>query len=112
MKLTKNRDEAMMDAAEALKSDVSKKQAELLEAEKKYEQFFEIEPVLRKVVSMGRQPISQYSLQTGAFIRAYPSIAEASRATGIDPSSISRVCSEKQKYAGEFFWKRGYPTDL
>ena len=35
----------------------------------------------------------------------YPSIGEASKQTGIDKSSISRVCKGRQITAGNFHWK-------
>lgn len=41
----------------------------------------------------------------GQFIAEYPSIAEASRQTGISQSHICSCCGGKQKTAGGFIWK-------
>lgn len=41
----------------------------------------------------------------GNQIRKYSSLAEASRMTGINYQSISRVCNGKRKQAGGFKWK-------
>ncbi len=48
--------------------------------------------------------IEQYTL-SGDFIKVFDSVGEASRATGIDGSSISRCANGKLKSAGGFDWK-------
>lgn len=49
-------------------------------------------------------PVDKYDLQ-GVFICSYHSASTASRDTGVDSSSIGRVCNYKQLTAGEFIWK-------
>ncbi len=48
--------------------------------------------------------ISQYS-KAGKFIRSYAGAYEAARITGITRSSISLVCSGRNKSAGGYLWK-------
>lgn len=48
--------------------------------------------------------VCQYNLKA-VFIKDYPSINEAGRITGINPSCIRGCCSGKNKSAGGFIWK-------
>ena len=48
--------------------------------------------------------VSQYS-KDGTFIRSYFSLSEASKATGVDSSGISKCCRGKLKTTGGFVWK-------
>jgi len=50
------------------------------------------------------QVVTQFS-KTGEEIATYSTIAEASRATGIDPGNISACCSKDLKTAGGFVWR-------
>ena len=52
------------------------------------------------------KPVEQYTKDM-AFVAEYPSIAEASRQTGIHHSQISKCCQNKPKYktAGGYIWK-------
>ena len=38
-------------------------------------------------------------------IKRYNSIIEASKATGFDPSSITKVCKQKQKTCHGYIWQ-------
>lgn len=49
-------------------------------------------------------PVDMYSMD-GIFIRSFESIAEANRETGIDNSSIVRVCKGQAPHAGFFKWR-------
>lgn len=49
------------------------------------------------------KPINQYTLD-GEFISTYNSATEASKATGIDNSSIGKAANGKLKHAGYFLW--------
>lgn len=49
--------------------------------------------------------IAQYDLNTGAFIQDWECIMDASRATGIDNSCISKCAKGERKHAGGFVWK-------
>lgn len=51
-------------------------------------------------------PVYQYSPETMALIREWPSASEASRATGIDQGSISSAIHGRIKTAGGFIWRR------
>jgi hypothetical protein len=48
--------------------------------------------------------INQYDLQ-GNFIKQWNSIIEAGNTLRIDTSSISKVCKNKRKTAGNYIWK-------
>lgn len=48
--------------------------------------------------------VLQFS-KTGEFIAEYPSIMEAERQTGCNPSHICQCCKGKRKSAGGFIWK-------
>lgn len=48
--------------------------------------------------------VCQYSVQ-GIFIKEFGSIMEARRETGVNDTSISRCCRNKQKTAGNYIWK-------
>lgn len=52
------------------------------------------------------KPVLQYTL-TGEFIKAYPSLNEAERQTGLSKHNIRRVCDNSYgfKSAGGFVWK-------
>ena len=47
--------------------------------------------------------VAQYDMNYNV-ITSYASIKEAGEKTGIDKSSIVRVCKGKQKYAGKYIW--------
>ena len=49
-------------------------------------------------------PVDQLSLD-GAFMQAFPSIAQASRETGAHPVSVCQVCTGTRKTAGGYKWK-------
>ena len=49
-------------------------------------------------------PIVQYTLD-GDYVDEYPSTRKAEEATGIDGSSINKVCRNDRKTAGGFIWK-------
>lgn len=48
--------------------------------------------------------VSQYSLD-GNLITSFNSIVEASRLTGVNKTSIAKVCRGSRKKAGNFLWK-------
>lgn len=52
------------------------------------------------------KPVEQYTLD-GVFIKGYISAADAARETGIDSSTISKVCRHVPKYntCGGYVWK-------
>lgn len=50
------------------------------------------------------KPVKQYTMDMG-FVAEYPSIAEASRQSGIQQNSISLCCQGKLKSAGGYIWK-------
>ena len=55
-----------------------------------------------------RKAVDQVDIETGDIIQSFPSISEASRQTGIDPSCISRAANvgrSDKKIAGGFKWK-------
>lgn len=59
--------------------------------------------------STPRIPILQYTLN-GEFVREYPTIAEASRLTGICETSIGRCCKFELQTAGGFIWRKKITT--
>lgn len=62
-------------------------------------------PKIRKLVTKSKSiPVTQYSLK-GEPIATYYSIREASRKTGIDSKSISKVMNGEAKHAGKHLWK-------
>ena len=58
----------------------------------------------------GAKQIAQIDIDTNTILHIYNSIAEASRLTKIDSSSISKVCKNKLKSCGGFKWK--YLSDI
>ena len=50
------------------------------------------------------KPVLQFS-KTGDLIAEYPSIMEAERQTGCNPSHICKCCKGTRKSAGGFIWK-------
>lgn len=54
--------------------------------------------------------VSQYDV-SGKFIKTYYSAAEAAKETGIDSSSILKVCRGKYKHSGNYQWRYGNSTD-
>ena len=48
--------------------------------------------------------VCQYSMQ-GIFIKEFGSIMEARRETGVNDTSISLCCRNKQKTSGNYIWK-------
>lgn len=49
-------------------------------------------------------PVIQYTLN-GEYIKRYPSIPEASGQTGIDASTIRRICNGSTKHPRKYIWK-------
>lgn len=49
--------------------------------------------------------IYQY-LENGNLVQIFSNMKDASKKTGISYNGISRVCNNKQKLAGTFFWKK------
>lgn len=64
--------------------------------------YFNREPVTIKF----QKPVRQYSLQ-GDFLKKYNSLTEAQEKTGVDLSSIIKVCNKQLNKAGGYVWKRG-----
>lgn len=56
------------------------------------------------------KPVKQYSMD-GEYLETYKSISEASRITGIDKSTIMRVCKRRSVYAGNYQWRYKDDTD-
>jgi len=56
-------------------------------------------------VSNKRQGVAQFTLG-GELVKEYTSIAAAARETGIDNSSITKVCNGKRNQAGGYRWAR------
>ena len=50
-------------------------------------------------------PVCQIDRKTNQVIHEYPSIAAASRATGLDDSAIGKVCKGKLPHAGGFLFR-------
>ena len=50
------------------------------------------------------KPVVQFSTN-GSFIKVYQTAREAERETGVDHTTISRCCKNKQKTAGGFCWQ-------
>lgn len=57
-----------------------------------------------KVSDKKKKPVTQLSLDNKV-ITKYKSIADASRVTGVNKSSIAKVCRLERKQAGGFKWK-------
>lgn len=53
---------------------------------------------------MSKKSVIQYDLNNN-FIQEFISIREAERITGVNSSSISRVCNNERKTTGKFIWK-------
>lgn len=51
-----------------------------------------------------KKKVCQYNLQ-GEFIKEFKSVAEASRQTGFNKTSIAKVCRGERKTCGGFVWK-------
>lgn len=58
---------------------------------------------LEKVSKSKCKPIIQFDLK-GNIISKYESTKQASKITGIDSSSITKVCRKKMKTAGNYIW--------
>lgn len=56
-----------------------------------------------KALTPYRSPIKQYT-KTGEYIKTYPTIAEASRQTGIGDTSIGNCLKGRSKSAGGYVW--------
>lgn len=59
-------------------------------------------PLIQQTV---KRPVEQISLNDGSVISIYKSIGDASCATGIERSSISRCCSGERNKAGGYAWR-------
>lgn len=59
--------------------------------------------IIHQVNNENLRPVCQYDLKA-EFIKDYPSINEAGRITGVNPSSIRGCCRGKNKSAGGFIW--------
>lgn len=55
-------------------------------------------------------PVDQFT-KDGQYVATYPSIMDAWRETGIDPSAINKCTHSKRKSAGGFLWKSTKQTD-
>lgn len=62
-----------------------------------------------KIRNIRIKAVSQYS-HTGKFIATYPSITEATRATGASKGGIVRVARETERHAAGFIWRFGSDT--
>ncbi|MFD2528895.1 NUMOD1 domain-containing DNA-binding protein [Polaribacter marinaquae] len=51
-----------------------------------------------------RKKVCQYNMQ-GEFVREFESVAEASKYSGCNKTSIAKVCREERKTCGGFIWK-------
>lgn len=60
--------------------------------------------IIKHRLSMSKNPIIQLDLN-GNFITEFISIREAERITKIHSSTISRVCKNERKSAGNYLWK-------
>jgi hypothetical protein len=59
--------------------------------------------------SAPKKEVCQYSPEN-VFIKTYPSVREAARQTGINPSCISRVCNGERENAGGYIWEYEFIT--
>lgn len=59
--------------------------------------------IIKHRVAMSKESIIQLELD-GTFVREFASIREAERITKIHSSTISRVCKNTRKSAGNFLW--------
>jgi len=50
--------------------------------------------------------VGKYNISSGELITTYPSLTDAYKDTGISLTSLSKCVKGKQKYAGEFVWKK------
>jgi hypothetical protein len=50
-----------------------------------------------------RRPV--YQILNGMILNAFPSIADASRQTGINDVGICEVCNNNQSHAGGYYWR-------
>lgn len=68
----------------------------------------------KKTSSSDKHPksVRQISVEDGAVIDVYHSIARASEATGVDRSGISKVCNGKRKTAGGYKWEWYHQSDM
>ena len=51
-----------------------------------------------------KKKVLQYTLE-GEFVNEFKSVAEASKLTGCNKSSIAKVCRGERKRCGGFIWK-------
>lgn len=69
------------------------------------EEYLTIRKNIQQIMTdASKKEVGQYDLEN-KLINVYESIAEASRKTGINNRSISLVCNNKRKTAGNFIWK-------
>lgn len=61
--------------------------------------------VVCKYFDGNKKPIHQIHLGTGLIVNSFESALAAQRATGIQNSSINKVCLGQRKTAGGYFWK-------
>ena len=59
--------------------------------------------IFKHRLAMSKEPIVQLELN-GNFVNEFISIREAERTTKIHSSTISRVCKNKRKSAGDYLW--------
>lgn len=57
-----------------------------------------------KVVKARMKPVQQMTL-SGRVIKVFPSVKEAQEKTGVNASSIIKVCKKVLTTAGGFLWK-------
>jgi len=51
-----------------------------------------------------KKQVYQFTLE-GEFLKAFKSVADANRQTGVNKTSIAKVCRNERKSAGNYFWK-------
>lgn len=51
------------------------------------------------------KPVCQCSLLSGEVLDVFPSVADASRATGVSKTCIAKVCRGEREYSGGYRWK-------
>ena len=68
-------------------------------------EYYKNNPEARKRISkQHKKPVDMFCVD-GTFIKTFDSLTNAKLETGIDRSSIARVCNGKQRTAGGYLWK-------
>ena len=96
----------MQDAANTVDSDKKSISRACLNVNNQFAGYYwsyeKIEPFVPKK-DKRKKKVYQYSLD-GKFIACYNSIAEASKITEVNKSSIAKVCRGERKAAGDYKW--------